>query len=136
MTSGWTQGIIKLWLVASARSRADMLKNNWHAGIVKEMGVVGLFTTGLPLRIAMVGTLTGLQWYALVFALPITALLSLSRGKALPDIKPTNLILQGYLRCFQGVCWPADDGWGGPAGEEDKGLVAACQCLDNRLLSI
>ncbi len=26
------------------------------------MGVAGLFFRGLPLRIAMVGTLTGLQW--------------------------------------------------------------------------
>ena len=32
------------------------------AGITSEMGLVGLFTRGLPLRIAMVGTLTGLQW--------------------------------------------------------------------------
>lgn len=35
------------------------------AGIVSEMGIVKLFTAGLPLRIAMVGTLTGLQWCAL-----------------------------------------------------------------------
>lgn len=32
------------------------------AGIVSEMGVFALFTRGLALRIAMVGTLTGLQW--------------------------------------------------------------------------
>lgn len=32
------------------------------ASVTKEMGVVGLFTRGLPLRILMVGTLTGLQW--------------------------------------------------------------------------
>merc|ERR1712070_439331 len=30
--------------------------------IVEEMGTVGLFTRGLPLRIVMIGTLTGLQW--------------------------------------------------------------------------
>lgn len=30
--------------------------------IVKEMGWVALFTRGLPLRIIMIGTLTGLQW--------------------------------------------------------------------------
>lgn len=29
---------------------------------VKKMGVVGLFTRGLPLRIVMIGTLTGAQW--------------------------------------------------------------------------
>lgn len=26
------------------------------------MGIVSLFTRGLPLRIVMIGTLTGLQW--------------------------------------------------------------------------
>jgi len=31
-------------------------------GIISEMGILKLFTSGLPLRIAMVGTLTGLQW--------------------------------------------------------------------------
>eukprot|EP00899_Mesostigma_viride_P013963 jgi/Mesvir1/22568/Mv18572-RA.1 len=30
--------------------------------IIKEMGMVQLFTRGLPLRIVMIGTLTGLQW--------------------------------------------------------------------------
>lgn len=29
---------------------------------VKNFGVVGLFTRGLPLRIVMIGTLTGAQW--------------------------------------------------------------------------
>jgi solute carrier family 25 (mitochondrial phosphate transporter), member 3 len=29
---------------------------------VKKMGLVGLFTRGLPLRIVMIGTLTGAQW--------------------------------------------------------------------------
>lgn len=29
---------------------------------VKKMGMVGLFTRGLPLRIVMIGTLTGAQW--------------------------------------------------------------------------
>ena len=32
------------------------------AAIVSELGILKLFTAGLPLRIAMVGTLTGLQW--------------------------------------------------------------------------
>jgi len=32
------------------------------SSVVSEMGVVGLFTRGLPLRVVMVGTLTGLQW--------------------------------------------------------------------------
>ena len=29
---------------------------------MKRFGLVGLFTRGLPLRIVMVGTLTGAQW--------------------------------------------------------------------------
>lgn len=29
---------------------------------VKKIGMVGLFTRGLPLRIVMIGTLTGAQW--------------------------------------------------------------------------
>ena len=30
--------------------------------VIKEMGWSNLFTRGLPLRVLMVGTLTGLQW--------------------------------------------------------------------------
>jgi len=32
------------------------------SSVVSEMGMLALFTRGLPLRIIMVGTLTGLQW--------------------------------------------------------------------------
>jgi hypothetical protein len=32
------------------------------AQAVKKFGLWGLFTRGLPLRIVMIGTLTGLQW--------------------------------------------------------------------------
>lgn len=34
----------------------------WILQAVKKIGVVGLFTRGLPLRIVMIGTLTGAQW--------------------------------------------------------------------------
>ena len=30
--------------------------------IIKDVGWVGLFTRGLPLRVVMIGTLTGAQW--------------------------------------------------------------------------
>jgi solute carrier family 25 phosphate transporter 3 len=45
--------------------------------IVKEMGWVALMTRGLPLRIVMIGTLTGLQWgiydaYKVYVGLPTT----------------------------------------------------------------
>eukprot|EP00898_Chlorokybus_atmophyticus_P000439 jgi/Chlat1/1396/Chrsp12S01973 len=43
-------------------SKLNQKKGASVGDIVKEMGVVGLFTRGLPLRIVMIGTLTGLQW--------------------------------------------------------------------------
>jgi solute carrier family 25 phosphate transporter 3 len=43
-------------------SKLNATKGATVSGIYKEMGLVGLFTRGLPLRIVMVGTLTGLQW--------------------------------------------------------------------------
>ncbi len=30
--------------------------------IIQDVGWVGLFTRGLPLRVVMIGTLTGAQW--------------------------------------------------------------------------
>lgn len=52
--------------------------------IVKEMGWVALLTRGLPLRIVMIGTLTGLQWgiydsFKIYAGLCVLSLLSLSR---------------------------------------------------------
>eukprot|EP00297_Palpitomonas_bilix_P024038 CAMPEP_0113894584 /NCGR_PEP_ID=MMETSP0780_2-20120614/16818_1 /TAXON_ID=652834 /ORGANISM="Palpitomonas bilix" /LENGTH=128 /DNA_ID=CAMNT_0000885179 /DNA_START=6 /DNA_END=392 /DNA_ORIENTATION=- /assembly_acc=CAM_ASM_000599 len=49
--------VSKLNSVKSTGSTMDAVKK-----IAAEMGIVGLFTTGLPARIIMVGTLTGLQW--------------------------------------------------------------------------
>ena len=53
--------------------------------IVKEMGWVALMTRGLPLRIIMIGTLTGLQWgiydaFKVAVGLPTT-------GSAAPPAK-------------------------------------------------
>jgi solute carrier family 25 phosphate transporter 3 len=44
---------------------------------VKNLGLVGLFTRGLPLRILMIGTLTGAQWmiydsFKVMIGLPTT----------------------------------------------------------------
>ncbi|KAL5862658.1 hypothetical protein ACOSQ3_000172 [Xanthoceras sorbifolium] len=36
--------------------------NNIDDLAVKQLGLWGLFTRGLPLRIVMIGTLTGAQW--------------------------------------------------------------------------
>ena len=43
-------------------SKLNATKGATVGEIVNEMGMVGLFTRGLPLRIVMIGTLTGLQW--------------------------------------------------------------------------
>jgi len=40
----------------------ENLNNLLLAQAVKKIGLVGLFTRGLPLRIVMIGTLTGAQW--------------------------------------------------------------------------
>jgi solute carrier family 25 (mitochondrial phosphate transporter), member 3 len=39
-----------------------MLHCLFHHQAVKNLGLWGLFTRGLPLRILMIGTLTGTQW--------------------------------------------------------------------------
>jgi len=43
-------------------SKLNADKTATAGSVIKEMGVVNLFLRGLPLRVAMVGTLTGLQW--------------------------------------------------------------------------
>lgn len=43
-------------------SKMNAAKGVPASEIIKEMGWVALFTRGLPLRIVMIGTLTGLQW--------------------------------------------------------------------------
>jgi len=43
-------------------SKLNATKGATVGGIVAEMGVPALFFRGLPIRIAMVGTLTGMQW--------------------------------------------------------------------------
>ena len=67
--------------------------------IIKEMGWVALFTRGLPLRIVMIGTLTGLQW-------------------GIYDAVRPGLLCCAALRCAlvpAGPCWPALLGHGCPA---------------------
>lgn len=43
-------------------SKLNAQKGASAGDIVREMGLTALFTRGLPLRIVMIGTLTGLQW--------------------------------------------------------------------------
>uniref|UniRef100_A0A7S0V9K2 Mitochondrial phosphate carrier protein n=1 Tax=Polytomella parva TaxID=51329 RepID=A0A7S0V9K2_9CHLO len=78
--AGYIAGV----LCAAVSQPADNLVSKLNAtkgatvgDIVKEMGIYGLCTRGLPLRIVMVGTLTGLQWgiydaFKVAFGLPTT----------------------------------------------------------------
>ena len=43
-------------------SKLNSSKDATVGSIIKDMGWFNLFTRGLPLRIVMIGTLTGLQW--------------------------------------------------------------------------
>jgi solute carrier family 25 phosphate transporter 3 len=43
-------------------SKLNAQKGSTAGDIIKQMGWYNLFTRGLPLRIIMIGTLTGLQW--------------------------------------------------------------------------
>lgn len=43
-------------------SKLNAMKGATVSDVVNEMGWTALFTRGLPLRILMVGTLTGAQW--------------------------------------------------------------------------
>eukprot|EP00798_Chlamydomonas_sp_ICE-L_P013826 gene13826-19744_t len=66
-------------------SKLNAKKGATVSDIVKEMGWYNLFTRGLPLRIIMVGTLTGLQWsiydaFKVAAGLPTT-------GAAPPPVK-------------------------------------------------
>ncbi|THF97296.1 hypothetical protein TEA_013051 [Camellia sinensis var. sinensis] len=65
-------GIRNLWPFESRDSNVwdgkfvicPPMDNHWicNPTAVKKIGVLGLFTRGLPLRIVMIGTLTGAQW--------------------------------------------------------------------------
>lgn len=61
----WRAGILCALVSQPADNMVSKLSNNPNAtmgSVMAEMGIVKLFTAGLPLRILMVGTLTGLQW--------------------------------------------------------------------------
>ena len=62
---GASVGILCALVSQPADNMVSKLSNNPKAtmgSVMAEMGIVKLFTAGLPLRILMVGTLTGLQW--------------------------------------------------------------------------
>lgn len=66
--SGYLAGVICAIVSHPADNLVSLLGKADNKGkamgqIVKETGLVPLFTRGLPTRVLMIGTLTGLQWY-------------------------------------------------------------------------
>jgi solute carrier family 25 phosphate transporter 3 len=62
---GYIAGVFCAVVSHPADNLVSFLNNAKGATVgdaVKKMGLVGLFTRGLPLRIVMIGTLTGAQW--------------------------------------------------------------------------
>ncbi|CAB4275512.1 unnamed protein product [Prunus armeniaca] len=62
---GYVAGVFCAIVSHPADNLVSFLNNAKGATVgdaVKKMGLVGLFTRGLPLRIVMIGTLTGAQW--------------------------------------------------------------------------
>ncbi|KAK4367332.1 hypothetical protein RND71_011124 [Anisodus tanguticus] len=62
---GYIAGVFCAIVSHPADNLVSFLNNAKGATVgdaVKKMGVLGLFTRGLPLRIVMIGTLTGAQW--------------------------------------------------------------------------
>ncbi|KAL2577240.1 hypothetical protein GLYMA_16G146700v4 [Glycine max] len=65
IVSGYMAGILCATVSHPADNLVSFLNNSKGATVgdaVKKLGLWGLFTRGLPLRILMVGTLTGAQW--------------------------------------------------------------------------
>nr|PNR51347.1 hypothetical protein PHYPA_010533 [Physcomitrium patens] len=64
-TAGYIAGVACAVISHPADNLVSFLNKSKEAtvsGAVKQMGVKALFTRGLPLRIIMIGTLTGAQW--------------------------------------------------------------------------
>nr|XP_043615337.1 mitochondrial phosphate carrier protein 3, mitochondrial-like [Erigeron canadensis] len=62
---GYVAGILCAVVSHPADNLVSFLNNSQGATVgnaVKKLGLLGLFTRGLPLRILMIGTLTGAQW--------------------------------------------------------------------------
>ena len=89
-------------------SKLNSQKGATVGSVISDMGWYNLFTRGLPLRIAMVGTLTGLQWgiYDAVSALPWSACLACAQLQivpALPDAAAACAWMSAGLPCSAGT---------------------------------
>ncbi|XP_061364593.1 mitochondrial phosphate carrier protein 3, mitochondrial-like [Gastrolobium bilobum] len=63
--AGYVAGVLCAIVSHPADNLVSFLNNSKGATVgdaVKKIGLMGLFTRGLPLRIVMIGTLTGAQW--------------------------------------------------------------------------
>ncbi|MFS7971377.1 putative mitochondrial carrier domain superfamily [Helianthus anomalus] len=77
---GYVAGVLCAIVSHPADNLVSFLNNSQGATIsnaVQKLGLLGLFTRGLPLRILMIGTLTGAQWgiydaFKVVVGLPTT----------------------------------------------------------------
>lgn len=90
--SGYVAGVFCAAVSHPADNLVSFLNNAKGATVgdaVKNLGLVGLFTRGLPLRILMVGTLTAAQWmiydsFKVMIGLPTTG------GAPAPTTVPTE----------------------------------------------
>ncbi|KAF9622453.1 hypothetical protein IFM89_031256 [Coptis chinensis] len=65
LAGGYVAGVFCAIVSHPADNLVSFLNNAKGATVgdaVKKLGLMGLFTRGLPLRIVMIGTLTGAQW--------------------------------------------------------------------------
>ncbi|KAJ4962106.1 hypothetical protein NE237_022016 [Protea cynaroides] len=97
---GYVAGVFCAIVSHPADNLVSFLNNAKGATVgdaVKKIGLVGLFTRGLPLRIVMIGTLTGTQWgiydaFKLFVGLPTTG------GAAAPAPEPAKKLIASRMR--------------------------------------
>ncbi|KAJ1289928.1 hypothetical protein BS78_02G202900 [Paspalum vaginatum] len=90
--SGYVAGVFCAAVSHPADNLVSFLNNSKGATVgdaVKNLGLLGLFTRGLPLRILMIGTLTGAQWviydsFKVMIGLPTTG------GAPVPTTAPVE----------------------------------------------
>ncbi|KAF6159212.1 hypothetical protein GIB67_009492 [Kingdonia uniflora] len=97
---GYVAGVFCAIVSHPADNLVSFLNNAKGATVgdaVKKIGVVGLFTRGLPLRIVMIGTLTGAQWgiydaFKVFVGLPTTGGVSPPAASSAAPIVPPALV--------------------------------------------
>ena len=123
--AGYIAGIFCAVVSHPADNLVSKLNANKAAtvgSVVSEMGMVALLTRGLPLRIIMVGTLTGLQWgiydaFKVAVGLPTTGCVvaplalrtrqsfALRRGSRCRPPQREDEEVSGAVRAARGAAW-------------------------------